>query len=114
MVNLLQDELTMFSKSRNNIKFSLTKNYIVQAVTDALGLSVNDIKGSCRKRKLVYARMIIAYMLREYESYTHPEIAEVLNKDRTTAIYYTDTYHVVKKERDFIRLLAKVDDYING
>jgi len=60
---------------------------ILSTVTNYYGVSIEDIKGKCRKRKIVKPRQIIMFLLRTKARMVLSDIGEVLNRDHTTVIH---------------------------
>jgi len=67
-------------------KEQLSKD-ILSTVTNYYGVSLEDIKGKCRKRKIVKPRQIIMFLLRTKARMVLSDIGEVLNRDHTTVIH---------------------------
>jgi chromosomal replication initiator protein len=60
---------------------------ILNTVTNYYGVSIEDIKGKCRKRKIVKPRQIIMFLLRTKARMVLSDIGEVMNRDHTTVIH---------------------------
>ena len=60
---------------------------IINTVSNYYGISIEDIKGKCRKRKIVKPRQIIVYLLRTKAMMVLSDIGDVLNRDHTTMIH---------------------------
>ena len=76
------------------LKQKLTKNEreqlandIVDTVSNYYGISIADIKGRCRKRKIVKPRQVIMFLLRTKARMMLSDIGEVMNRDHTTVIH---------------------------
>jgi chromosomal replication initiator protein len=67
-----------------------------------LNVTMEVMKGKCRKREVVLPRQVIMYFLAEYTDMTYLSIGKLFNKDHTTVIYSKDT----------IRNLITTDDDI--
>lgn len=80
----------------------LTPGQRIVAVTAAYyDLSVKDLRGRSRRRRLVKARNVAAFLLREDE-HTYPEIADLLGwAHHTSAMSAVDHVHQLK-EQDLI------------
>ncbi len=69
-------------------KKSLTPKDIVQTVANFYDVSVDDIVGKCREKKLVIPRQIIMFLLREEIKSSFPSIGQELGgRDHTTAMH---------------------------
>ena len=60
---------------------------ILKTVSNYYGVSIEDIKGKCRKRKIVKPRQIIMFLLRTKARMVLSDIGEVMNRDHTTVIH---------------------------
>ena len=60
---------------------------ILNTVSNYYGVSIEDIKGKCRKRRIVKPRQIIVYLLRTKARMVLSDIGDVLNRDHTTMIH---------------------------
>ena len=69
-------------------KFELER--VLSEVCLRLSVDVKDIKSASRKRCHVDARKLYCYISREMKFGTFNEIADLINKDHSSAIYYYD------------------------
>jgi len=60
---------------------------ILNTVTNYYGVSIEDIKGKCRKRRIVKPRQVIMFLLRTKARMVLSDIGEVMNRDHTTVIH---------------------------
>ena len=60
---------------------------ILKTVSNYYGVSIEDIKGRCRKRKIVKPRQVVMFLLRTKARMVLSDIGEVLNRDHTTVIH---------------------------
>lgn len=75
----------------------------------------SDIRGRCRKRELVFARMTIANFLREYTPLSTTEIDALISRDHSTVIHYIkiykDEFRFNKEFRNFAKSIKEeLDD----
>lgn len=69
-------------------KKSLTPKDIVHAVTNFYDVSLDDVTGKCREKKLVIPRQIIMFLLRTEVKSSFPSIGQELGgRDHTTAMH---------------------------
>ena len=70
-----------------------------------------DVTGKSRQRAIVYKRIILANKIRQkFDTISDEKIAQILNKDRTTIVYYTRQYQLLKLYKDFRLIEKKVVD----
>lgn len=76
-----------------------TANAILRAVSTATGIGLTIILSRLRSTEVSDARNIAAWELKE-AGFTTPEIAAILNRDRTTVLHsfkaYADNYDFCK------------------
>jgi chromosomal replication initiator protein len=67
---------------------NLSIEIIQKAVADTYSLSVNDLKGKKRNRKIVYPRQLAMYICREMTDFSTTEIGEAFGgRDHTTVMH---------------------------
>ena len=62
-------------------------NEIIDTVTQYYQVSIKDIKGKSRKRRIVKPRQVTIYLLRTRARMILSDIGEVMNRDHTTIIH---------------------------
>jgi chromosomal replication initiation ATPase DnaA len=67
-------------------------NGMMDMISKASGLSVEVIKSPSRRIDLVFCRSIVAYNARQ-KGYSHREIGDLLNRNRTTVIHLLKNYN---------------------
>ncbi|WP_017258431.1 helix-turn-helix domain-containing protein [Pedobacter arcticus] len=107
----LQNEITAVM---NAIKprIANTPEQLLLMVCQKLGISTADIKGSKRTQDLVEARIVATQLIRNNTTLKDAEIADVLNRERTTVYYYLDMFEVVKRQKtgaQKIKLVNEID-----
>lgn len=60
---------------------------ILNTVSNYYGVTINELKGKCRKRKIVKPRQMIMFLLRTKARMVLSDIGEVMNRDHTTVIH---------------------------
>ena len=68
-------------------------HHIISTVAMTHGVTVEDIKGNSRKRRISDARKMTFAMLYEYSDLTTKERADFLGKDRVTGIFAVNTHY---------------------
>lgn len=87
--NLSSDNiLETVKKHKKNEVLNVSPKEIVSAVSKQFKVSVEDLRGSCRKSHLVYARQMAMYLLRHDFGYSLEQIGQILGgRDHSTIIY---------------------------
>jgi len=60
---------------------------ILNTVSNYYGVTINELKGKCRKRRIVKPRQVIMFLLRTKARMMLSDIGEVMNRDHTTVIH---------------------------
>jgi chromosomal replication initiator protein len=60
---------------------------ILNTVSNYYGVTINELKGKCRKRRIVKPRQVIMFLLRTKARMVLSDIGDVLNRDHTTVIH---------------------------
>jgi chromosomal replication initiator protein len=78
----------------------ITPQIILEATADTFGFTVEELKGTSRRRPLVNARQIGMYVFRELTDFSYPAIArEFGGRDHTTVIHAVEKVSRLMKER---------------
>jgi chromosomal replication initiator protein len=60
---------------------------ILNTVSNYYGVTINELKGKCRKRRIVKPRQVIMFLLRTKARMVLSDIGEIMNRDHTTVIH---------------------------
>lgn len=60
---------------------------ILNTVSKYYGVTINELKGKCRKRRIVKPRQVIMFLLRTKARMVLSDIGDVMNRDHTTVIH---------------------------
>ncbi len=88
---------------------------IVQIVSEAFKISLEDLKGNSRRREISTARQIGMYLMRQHTDLSLPRIGEEFGgKDHTTVMYSCDKINQLQqKDWDLSQNLSELSDRIN-
>jgi chromosomal replication initiator protein len=88
---------------------------VIAAVAEALKVSVDDLKGSSRRREISNARQIGMYLMRQHTDLSFPKIGEVFGgKDHTTVLYSCEKItQQLESNPDLARTVRQLSDRIN-
>jgi chromosomal replication initiator protein len=64
----------------------LSIDSIIQAVCDELSVSISDLKGKGRRKKVVLARELIVHLARQLTSKSFPEIAHAIGRPNHSTV----------------------------
>lgn len=85
----------------NNIKKTVSPKQIIQTVVEYFDISVPDVLGKSREKRLAFPRQIIMYLLREEMKISYPSIgSELGGRDHTTAMHAFSKISKLLKEDD--------------
>ena len=71
-------------------------HFIIELVSKHFGVSVEEIRGKCRKRELVIPRQVAQYFYKKYVDVDYTTVGAEFFRDRSTI------YHSVKLYQDVI------------
>lgn len=60
---------------------------IKQAVADAFNITVGDLDGPCRKRKLSVPRQVACQFMHDHTTLSLPQIGRTIGRDHTTVLH---------------------------
>jgi chromosomal replication initiator protein len=88
---------------------------VMNAVSETYGISIDDLKGSSRRREISVARQIGMYLMRQHTDLSLPKIGEVFGgKDHTTVLYSCEKIAQQKDaDPDLARNLRQLSDRIS-
>ncbi len=89
----------------NNIRRTVSAKQIIQTVSEYFDISIDDVLGKSREKRLAFPRQIIMFLLREEMKSSYPAIgSELGGRDHTTAMHaYTKISGLVKKDEQLQR-----------
>lgn len=88
---------------------------VMNAIVETYGISIEDLKGSSRRREISVARQIGMYLMRQHTDLSLPKIGEVFGgKDHTTVMYSCEKITQQKEvDPDLARNLRQLSDRIS-
>ena len=96
-------------------KVEVSPEAVLDAVSEILGVSLEDLKGSSRRREISLARQVGMYLMRQHTDLSLPKIGDAFGgKDHTTVMYSCDKItKLIKKDSEVAKLVRRVSDRIN-
>lgn len=96
-------------------KVEASPGAVITAVSEAFGVSIDDLKGNSRRREISVARQIGMYLMRNYTELSLPKIGEEFGgKDHTTVMYSCDKISQLKSsDPSMAQTLRQLGDRIN-
>ena len=96
-------------------KIEASPSAVIAAVAEQFGVSVEDLKGSSRRREISQARQIGMYLMRSHTDLSLPKIGEAFGgKDHTTVLYScTKVNKQLKHDLDLARTIRQLGDRIS-
>ena len=87
----------------------------MRAVADMYNVSIEDMKGSSRRREISQSRQIAMYLMRQHTDLSLPRIGEEFGgKDHTTVMYSCDKITKTSaKDPELSQALRQLSDRIN-
>ncbi|HHP7232247.1 MAG TPA: chromosomal replication initiator protein DnaA [Xenococcaceae cyanobacterium] len=96
-------------------RITASPEIILDVVAQELKVSVEDLKGSSRRREISTARQIGMYLMRQHTDLSLPRIGEEFGgKDHTTVMYSCEKIaKQIDKEREVRQIVSQLRDRIN-
>ena len=88
---------------------------IISKVAKFYGLTSDEILGRCRERRLIKARFISIYFIKQKTEFTLVTIGKIFNRDHASIIHALKTIQTVKElhyETDLLEDLKKLSNII--
>lgn len=98
-----------------NEKLEASPEAVIKAVSEVFNVSIEDLKGSSRKREISLARQVGMFLMRQHTDLSLPKIGEVFGgKDHTTVIYSCDKIaQLQNNDLSLGQTLRQLSDRIN-
>jgi hypothetical protein len=80
---------------------------IITATCMELDIDYDELVSKVRSARLVRARAIVSCLVSKYTNLKDERVAKVINKDRTTVIYYRELIRDASKNKLFNKLLSE-------
>ncbi|HEY9645889.1 MAG TPA: chromosomal replication initiator protein DnaA [Chroococcidiopsis sp.] len=98
-----------------NEQVEATPEAVIAAVSETLGISIEELKSSSRRREISVARQIGMYLMRQHTNLSLPKIGEAFGgKDHTTVMHSCGKITQQKEtDLDLSRTLRQLSDRIN-
>lgn len=96
-------------------KADVSPSDVIETVSDAFKVSVEDLKSNSRRREISLARQVGMYLMRQHTDLSLPKIGEVFGgKDHTTVMYSCEKItKQLKKDLDLAQTVRRLSDRIN-
>lgn len=96
-------------------KLEASPEAVIKAVSEIFNVSIEDLKGSSRKREISLARQVGMFLMRQHTDLSLPKIGEVFGgKDHTTVIYSCDKIaQLQNNDLNLGQTLRQLSDRIN-
>jgi chromosomal replication initiator protein len=96
-------------------KVDASPNTVIMAVAEEFDVSIDDLKGSSRRREISVARQVGMYLMRHHTNLSLPKIGEEFGgKDHTTVIYsYEKITQLKETDPVMAQTLRQLSDRIN-
>lgn len=87
-IETVREMITSLANSSETAKKNLTPKQLLETVANYYDISIADVLGKCREKRLAFPRQIIMYLMREELRSSYPTIGKTIGgRDHTTAIH---------------------------
>lgn len=109
----VENLMTVLNPSAEKIEAS--PSAVMAAVAEQFKVSVDDLKGSSRRREISQARQIGMYLMRKHTDLSLPKIGDEFGgKDHTTVMYScAKVEKEIKRDLDLAQIIRKLGDRIH-
>ena len=89
----------------DKFRYAMTKQFPIlkiaeEAIFDAMGVSIDEMRSNKRYRNFVYARMIFSNLCDDVRPHCH--LATYLNRDHSMLVYWNKTFNdSIKYDKNF-------------
>ena len=96
-------------------KIEVSPEAILDAISDTFGVSLEDLKGSSRRREISLSRQVGMYLMRQHTELSLPKIGDMFGgKDHTTVMYSCDKIgKLMNKDPELAQTVRKLSDHLN-
>jgi chromosomal replication initiator protein len=96
-------------------KIAATPEAILNVISEAFKISIEDLKGSSRRREISWARQIGMYLMRQHTELSFPRIGEEFGgKDHTTVLYSCEKITQLREnDKELVQTLNKLSDRLS-
>ncbi|MBD1876497.1 chromosomal replication initiator protein DnaA [Nodosilinea sp. FACHB-131] len=96
-------------------KIEASPSSVLAVVAEKFGVSVDDLKGSSRRREISQARQVGMYLMRRHTDLSLPKIGDAFGgKDHTTVLYsYTKIEKLLKRDLDLAQTIRQLGDRLS-
>lgn len=96
-------------------KLEASPEAVLKVVSENFNVSIEDLKGSSRKREITLARQVGMYLMRQHTDLSLPKIGEVFGgKDHTTVLYSCDKISQLQSsDLNLAKTIRQLSDRIN-
>ncbi|MGD1702295.1 chromosomal replication initiator protein DnaA [Dapis sp. BLCC M229] len=96
-------------------KLEASPEAVIKVVSENFNVSIEDLKGSSRKREITLARQVGMYLMRQHTDLSLPKIGEVFGgKDHTTVLYSCEKISQLQSsDLNLAQTIRQLSDRIN-
>lgn len=88
-----QSDLSEIKSMTKNLRYHLTKDDILEIVSQECEVSIKDILSRSRKSEAVKGRHIFCAILKNYYGYKLKKIGGIVDRDHTSIIHSIEQFH---------------------
>ncbi len=96
-------------------KISATPEAVLNIISEEFKISIEDLKGTSRRREISWARQIGMYLMRQHTELSFPRIGEEFGgKDHTTVLYSCEKITQLREtDKELVQTLNKLSDRLS-
>ena len=87
---------------------------IIAQVASYTGVTVQDIQGQSRKRKIVYPRHMVCYLAKKHTNLSYPQIGKLLGgRDHSTVIHGEYKFPIIRNYADLDWICTTIENNLS-
>jgi len=92
-----------FKSSLKLSKYNISKEEILEIISEECDVSLSEIISRCRKKEVVNARFIFCAVMKKHFTYSLTRIGNIVGRDHTTVIHALTEFKNRYKNEDYFK-----------
>lgn len=105
-IKLDPNDKKKFKSSLKLSKYNISKEEILQIISQECDVSLSEIISRCRKKEVVNARFIFCAVMKKHFTYSLTRIGDIVGRDHTTVIHALTEFKNRYKNEDYFKSMV--------
>jgi chromosomal replication initiator protein len=102
-IKLDQNDKRKFKSSVELSKYNMSKEEILEIISQECDVSLSEILTRCRKKEVVNARFIFCAVMKKHFTYSLKRIGAIVHRDHTSVIHALNEFNNRYKNEDIFK-----------